>query len=103
MKRRQAVSALVSIGHSHKIISEVLKIPERTLTRHFAHELKHGRELVHAQIGGSIVADALAGDKTMRIFYAKTQMGWRERATLGFDDEKGNPINPQNLFQVLIT
>lgn len=101
--QRQAVAALVSVGHANKVIAEVLRIPERTLIRHFAHELKHGRTLIHAQIGGSIVAAALAGDKTMQIFYAKAQMGWRDRHSVGFDDEKGNPINPANLFQVQIT
>lgn len=101
--QRQAVAALVSIGHPYKVISEVLRIPERTLTRHFSHELKHGRTLIHAQIGGSIVAAALSGDRTMQIFYAKAQMGWRDRHSIGFDDKDGNAINPDRLFQVSIT
>lgn len=100
--QRQAVAALVSIGWGRDVVSEVMHIPARTLTRHFGHELKHGKVLIHARIGASIVADALAGDKTMRIFFAKTQMGWRERYAHGFEDEKGAPVNPANLFQVSI-
>ena len=100
--QRQAVSALISIGYTTDVIAEVLHIPSRTLERHFAYELKHGRVLIQARIGGGIVASALAGDKTMMIFYAKTQMGWRERFSHGFEDEKGQGVNPANLFQVQI-
>jgi hypothetical protein len=101
--QRQAVAALVSFGTKNTIIAEVLGLAERTLVRHFANELKHGRELIHARIGGGITAAALAGDKTMQIFYAKAQMRWQERHSLGFEDKDGRAVDPANLFTVSIT
>jgi hypothetical protein len=70
----------------------------RPLYRHFGHELKNGRAEIHAAIGKSFTAMALAGDKTMMIFFAKAQMGWRERTSVGFEDE-----NPRQLFHIQIT
>lgn len=100
--QRMTVQGLVSIGTEQWVIAEALKIPLRTLARHFTEELKNGRAVMHARIGGGIVAAALSGDKTMMIFYAKAQMGWRDRYNVGFDDEKGNPVNPSNLFTINI-
>lgn len=97
------VQGLVSIGTEQWVIAQALQIPQRTLQRHFREELEQGRHVIHARIGGGIVASALAGDKTMMIFYAKAQMGWRDHRSIGFEDEKGQPVNPSNLFQINIT
>lgn len=102
-EQRQAVMALVSFGTTHEVIAQVLRIPERTLTRHFREELTTGKMMVHARVGGRIVAEALRGDKTMAIFYAKAQMGWRDGYRIGFEDKDRNPVNPSNLFTVEIT
>ena len=95
--------ALVSVGTTNEVMAEVLQIPLRTLERHFADELKHGRLLIHAQIGASITAKALAGDNTMMIFYAKAQMKWRDRHTHSFEDKQGNLVSPGDLFTINIT
>lgn len=101
--QRLAVASLVSIGHSMQVISEALDIPDRTLKRHYAHELKHGREIIHARVGGSIVAQALAGHVTMQIFYAKAQMGWRDRHSHAFEKPDGSVADPTELFTISIT
>jgi len=100
--QRQAVMALVSIGTTNEIMAEVLRIPLRTLERHFREELSHGRALIHAQVGASIAAKALSGDNTMMIFYAKAQMKWQDRVSHGFQDDKGNPVSPRELFTINI-
>jgi hypothetical protein len=46
---------------------------------------------------------ALAGDRTMLIYYSKAQMGWRDRASIGFEDKNGEPANMANLFTISIT
>jgi hypothetical protein len=89
---------MVSVGTQHDVIARAIGVSGATLYRHFEHELKDGKAEIHAAIGKNITALALAGDKTMMIFFAKAQMGWRERTSAGFEDE-----NPRALFQIQIT
>src|SRR5262249_48036039 len=77
--QQHAVACMVSVGTPHDVIARAIRISERTLHR-------HGKAEIHAAIGKSITATALAGDKTMMIFYAKAQMGWRARTSIGFED-----------------
>lgn len=104
-EQRQAVMALVSIGTIHTTIARLLRFSQDTLVRHFKEELQNGREMVHARIGTGIAAMALSGDKTMMIFYAKAQMGWRDRQSIGFENAVGQPIDPPaaNFYTVNIT
>lgn len=98
--QRVAVMGLVSVGTEQWAIAEALKIPLRTLVRHFAEELAKGRGIIHARVGGGIVASALSGNLTAQIFYAKAQMGWRDR----WDGAGGQePANASNLFTIDIT
>jgi hypothetical protein len=90
---------MISVGTPHDVIARAIGVSERTLYRHFEHELKNGKAEIHAAIGRSITAMALAGDKTMMIFYAKAQMGWRERTSVGFEDEDGR----RQLFHIKIS
>jgi hypothetical protein len=50
-----------------------------TLIKHFDHELKLGKAKANASLGGVLYKGAKAGDKTLLIFWAKTQMGFREQ------------------------
>lgn len=81
--KQHAVARMVSVGTPHDVIARAIGVSGATLDRHFEHELKNGKAEIHAAIGKSITAMALAGDKTMMIFFAKTRMGWRERPASG--------------------
>lgn len=94
---------MVSVGTPHEVIARAIGVSEATLYRHFEHELKNGKAEIHATIGKNITAMALSGDKTMMIFYAKAQMGWRERASIGYEDARGEPINPPTTYTISIT
>jgi hypothetical protein len=72
------VACMISVGTPHFAIARALDISQPTLYRHFADEVKNGKAEVHAAIAKGITAMALSGDKTMMIFYAKSQMGWRD-------------------------
>jgi hypothetical protein len=101
--QQHAVACMVSVGTPHNVIARAIGVSDRTLYRHFEHELKNGKAEIHAAIGKSIASMALAGDKTMMIFFAKAQMGWRERTSVGFEDEQGRQQNPQQLFSIQIS
>jgi hypothetical protein len=93
---------MISVGTPHIAIARALDISLPTLYRHFANELKNGKTEVHAAIAKGITAMALAGDKTMMIFHAKSQMGWRDRASIGLENEAGQGVNPKELFTINI-
>jgi hypothetical protein len=96
------VACMISVGTPHEAIARALDISQPTLYRHFARELKDGKLEIHAAIAKGITAMALSGDKTMMIFYAKSQMGWRDRASIGFENQSGQTVNPKELFTVNI-
>lgn len=93
-EERHEVACYASVGTPHEVIARVMRIPLRTLTRHFRHELTHAKGEVHARIGRSIVEGALAGDKALMIFTAKAQMGWRELNQQQLVDKDGRPVDP---------
>jgi len=65
-------------------ISDYLGIPQRTLYRRLQDDpnvmaaYKKGRATAAIGVGTSLLQQARDGNLTAMIFYAKTQMGWRE-------------------------
>lgn len=65
-------------------VSRVLDIPPTTLrewimgTERLAQALEDERVLVGEEIQNKIIEEALAGNVTLLIFYAKTRLGWAE-------------------------
>ena len=51
---------------------------------------KSARADVIAKVGNSLIQDALDGDTTSRIFFLKTQGGWRETNTVNHVSEDGS-------------
>jgi len=102
-EQRRLVAALRSCGWSQENISLATKLPRTTLNRHFAKEMETGEMSIKSKISHNIIEGAMNGDRTLMIFYAKTQMGWKDRASIGFEDDKGQPINPAGLFTVNIS
>jgi hypothetical protein len=94
---------MISVGTPHDAIARVLDISQSTLYRHFAHEVQNGKAEIHAAIAKGITAMALAGDRTMMIFFAKSQMRWCDSHRVGFEDKNGEPANMANLFTINIT
>jgi hypothetical protein len=102
-EQRDAVMAMAAAGIEQRAISLALRVPLRTLQRHFVSELADGIEVINAKVGGGLAAKALAGKQPYDIYWSKSRMGWRDRTSIGFEDEKGAPVNPSNLFTVQIT
>lgn len=102
-EQRDSVSQLKACGWNIEQIAVALRIPLRTLERHFSDEIKGGEFHIKSRVARNIAVGAINGDKTLMIFYAKAQMGWRDHYRVGFEDEKGNAVNPANLFTINIT
>lgn len=102
-EQRDSVKQLRACGWQADQIAVALRIPARTLYRHFANELKGGEFEIKSKVARNIAFGAVNGDKTLMIFYAKAQMGWRDSYRVGFEDKDGQPANMANLFTINIT
>lgn len=72
------VKAMVSCGVQGKLIASSIGISEPTLIKHYKDHMNVARASAHLQVGNSLFQRAINGDTSSAIFYAKTQMGWRE-------------------------
>ena len=62
-----------------------------------ARAIEEGRAVVKAKIGGSIIREAMKGNMTAAIFYAKTQMGWKERSVMEHEHYDLTNLSDQEL------
>ena len=86
---REEVARLISVGITQDQVAMVIGITKPTLEKHFRDELDTAMITAHGKIGKKIFALAMAGDKILLMFYAKTQMGWKETNVF-----EGNPDAP---------
>lgn len=92
---RIRVEAWVAVGAKQELIAEMLSISVDTLQRHFRAELDHGKDRALSKIGGSMVADALNGDKDSQKFVLARIGGWK--AGLEHSGPNGGPIEYRDL------
>jgi len=68
-----------------------------TLAAHCRDDLDAGAAEAKAKVGGAIVKAALGGNMTAAIFYAKTQMGWKEVSAHEHSGPNGSPIQTEQV------
>lgn len=85
------VGSMAAVGITHEQIALVIRdgIDADTLKKHFKDVLRTSKVKAHAKIGAEIYTRAIQGDTTLLIFYAKTQMGWKEGIDLNLSGEVG--------------
>jgi predicted transcriptional regulator len=88
---RALVRKLLLSGITIEEIAELLKKAKGTIYKHFQEEIDETVPKAHAQIAGKIYQMAMAGDKTLLMFIAKTRLGWRETNNLDLTS-KGESI-----------
>lgn len=91
---RRLVEQMSAVGIPHESIAAVLRdgIDDKTLRKHFRRELDTAKIKANAKIGGTLYNKAVGGDTTAAIFWAKTQMGWKETTTHEHAGSDGGPI-----------
>jgi len=72
-------------GMSKKTLSAIFERQPETLTRY-----KKGKAKAIASVAGGLLKDAMAGDPAQRMFYLKTQAGWRETKDLNHKSDYGS-------------
>ena len=82
-EQRATVTELVAAGVPVAAIGRIIKLSERTLYRHYADELKAGREVANGRVALTAYRLALSGDcPAATFFWLKTRAGWRETQRL---------------------
>lgn len=77
-ENRKMVETAAGIGLRHEMIATLLGITDKTLRRRYRKELDIGKAKAGFSVAKTIYDQALKGDRTMCIWWSKTQLGWRE-------------------------
>jgi FixJ family two-component response regulator len=59
--QRRSVMAGHAVGMSNRDIAAAIGIDEKTLTKHLAHELLHGRAIIRQQLLAAVTTQAIKG------------------------------------------
>ena len=91
---RKQVGQMVAVGIPQEQIAMVIRdgIDADTLAKHLKKEIRESKILANAKVGGTLFNKIINGDTSAAIFWAKTQMGWRETGTLELTGKDGGPV-----------
>lgn len=90
-EERKLVEQMCAVGIPRESIGLVIRdgITRPTLSKHFRRELDTAAVRANAKVGGKLFIEAMNGNVTAMIFWAKTRMGWKETNII-----EGNPDAP---------
>ena len=77
---RKQVESMSGMGLPQENIAAVCNCSVDTLFKYFPEELALGKAKANAKIAQCLFNKATGGDTTALIFWAKTQLGWKETA-----------------------
>ena len=77
-KTRADVERMAGLGVPVKMIAAFIGIADKTLSKHYEVELLRGRAKCGVAVAQALYDKCMAGDTTCLIFWAKTQMQWKE-------------------------
>jgi predicted transcriptional regulator len=75
---RRLVESSSGLGLPHESIACLVGIDDKTLRKHYRHELDMGKAKANGQIAKTLYSKAVGGDTTSLIWWTKTQMRWAE-------------------------
>lgn len=86
------VKLLSGFGIPQEQISAYLKISTDTLQKYFKDEMLEGKATANAKISQVLFQKAIGGNVPALIFWAKTQMKWKETSGVELTGEDGGNI-----------
>lgn len=89
-------------GVPYTMIARNLGMGANQLAAYLGDELAKGKAKANAMIAGTLFAKAMGGDTACLIFWAKTQMGWREVTRHEVTGEDGGPVQISRIERVII-
>lgn len=92
-EERKLVEQMCAVGIPQESICLVVRdgIDDKTLRKHFRRELDTAKIKANAKVGGALFNKIMNGDTAAGIFWAKTQMGWKEKSQIEL--EHGGNVN----------
>lgn len=87
------IQAMSQYGTPQDEIAEMVNLSLLTLRKLYSKELKHGYNIAKLSVRKKLYEHCMAGDTACLIFYAKTQLKWREA-------DKDTPSTADNLKQL---
>jgi|TARA_R110000851_G_scaffold329748_1_gene501933 hypothetical protein len=98
-EERDLVEQMCKVGIPQESICRVIRdgIDDKTLRKHFRRELDTSKIKANVAVAGALYNKAVNGDTGAQIFWAKTQMGWKEKSEI----EHSGDINwsIQNIYE----
>ena len=93
-EERKQVEAMSGYGVPQSQIAALIQggIDIETLVKHFRIELDQGKAKANAKIGSTLYQKAINGDTTALIFWAKTQMRWKETQAITINDGQNTKV-----------
>jgi hypothetical protein len=89
---RKRIRMYAGLGITQEQIGTLIGKNVDTLRTYCKPDLDAGAAEAKAKVGGAIVKAALNGNMTAAIFYAKTQMGWKETVVNEHTGKDGDAI-----------
>jgi hypothetical protein len=75
---RKLARSLSGIGVPQDDVCVILGISKPTLHKHYREDLDRGLAEANAKVAESLFKQAIGGNTTAAIFWAKARLGWRE-------------------------
>jgi hypothetical protein len=89
---KRMVESTSGLGLPHEQIGILVGIDDKTLRKHYRHELDMGKAKANGQIAKTLFSKALGGDTTSLIWWTKTQMKWAETIKQEVTGANGSPL-----------
>lgn len=100
---KKQVEALAGYGIPQEQIGAIVGCSDDTLRKYFAEDLLKGKAKANAQIAQTLFNKAKSGDTSALIFWAKTQMKWKETTVNEITGENGGPLEISEAKQKLLS
>lgn len=95
---RAKVEQLAGLGCTHESIAVMIGLSDdKTVRKHYEHELKLGKAKANAKISNVLFNEAVKGNMTAAIFWQKSQAGWREKSEVVHTGPDGGPVGAEAL------
>ncbi|MDQ1326689.1 MAG: hypothetical protein QG564_1820 [Campylobacterota bacterium] len=101
-EQRKQVETLSGFGIPIEQLCAYININDDTLRKYFSDELVKGKAKANAKIAQTLFNKATGGDTTALIFWAKTQMRWKETDKLEITGKDDGPVEISDAKQKLL-